>query len=136
MRSSRRNQGLNPEFIPEATPPNSEDSDFAQDFQIKTTVEEEERLRTEEEEENEANKEDVSSDKDERTTVTSNKDVDVDIVFSSDDSIANDSSEESMAVVEKDKVEKKSSKRSKLPDQLLYLINFIFLKFINDYPQA
>lgn len=134
MRSSRRNQGLNPEFIPEATPPNSEDSDFAQDFQIKTTVEEEERLRTEEEEENEANKEDVSSDKDECTTVTSNKDVD--IVFSSDDSIANDSSEESMAVVEKDKVEKKSSKRSKLPDQLLYLINFIFLKFINDYPQA
>lgn len=134
MRSSRRNQGLNPEFIPEATPPNSEDSDFAQDFQIKTTVEEEERLRTEEEEENEANKEDVSSDKDECTTVTSNKDVD--IVFSSDDSIANDSSEESMAVVEKDKIEKKSSKRSKLPDQLLYLINFIFLKFINDYPQA
>lgn len=134
MRSSRRNQGLNPEFIPEATPPNSEDSDFAQDFQIKTTVEEEERLRTEEEEENEANKEDVSSDKDECTTVTSNKDVD--IVFSSDDSIANDSSEESMAVVEKDKIEKKSSKWSKLPDQLLYLINFIFLKFINDYPQA
>lgn len=134
MRSSRRNQGLNPEFIPEATPPNSEDSDFAQDFQIKTTVEEEERLRTEEEEENEANKEDVSSDKDECTTVTSNKDVD--IVFSSDDSIVNDSSEESMAVVEKDKVEKKSSKRSKLPDQLLYLINFIFLKFINDYPQV
>lgn len=134
MCSSRRNQGLNPEFIPEATPPNSEGSDFAQDFQIKTTVEEEERLRTEEEEENEANKEDVSSDKDECTTVTSNKDVD--IVFSSDDSIANDSSEESMAVVEKDKVEKKSSKRSKLPDQLLYLINFIFLKFINDYPQA
>lgn len=134
MRSSRRNQGLNPEFIPEATPPNSEGSDFAQDFQIKTTVEEEERLRTEEEEENEANKEDVSSDKDECTTVTSNKDVD--IVFSSDDSIANDSSEESMAVVEKDKIEKKSSKWSKLPDQLLYLINFIFLKFINDYPQA
>lgn len=134
MRSSRRNQGLNPEFIPEATPPNSEGSDFAQDFQIKTTVEEEERLRTEEEEENEANKEDVSSDKDECTTVTSNKDVD--IVFSSDDSIVNDSSEELMAVVEKDKVEKKSSKRSKLPDQLLYLINFIFLKFINDYPQA
>lgn len=134
MCSSRRNQGLNPEFIPEATPPNSEGSDFAQDFQIKTTVEEEERLRTEEEEENEANKEDISSDKDERTTVTSNKDVD--IVFSSDDSIVNDSSEELMAVVEKDKVEKKSSKRSKLPDQLLYLINFIFLKFINDYPQA
>lgn len=52
MRSSRRNRGLVPEYTPEPTPPNSNNSHFSQDFQIETTLEEEERRRGEEEEEN------------------------------------------------------------------------------------
>ncbi|KAH9824781.1 hypothetical protein DFH28DRAFT_920788 [Melampsora americana] len=50
MRTSRRNKGLVPEFEPEPTPPNSEEIEFTDDFQIETTIEETERRNKEDEE--------------------------------------------------------------------------------------
>ncbi|KAH9816127.1 hypothetical protein DFH28DRAFT_1125558 [Melampsora americana] len=50
MRTSRRNKGLVPEFEPEPTPPNSQEMEFTDDFQIETTIEETERRNKEDEE--------------------------------------------------------------------------------------
>lgn len=109
MRSSRRNRGLVPECTPEPTPPNSSDSHFSQDFQIETTLEEEERLRLEEEEENEKSEEEASTKEVEDITSEGKQ---VDINFSSDESTKSDSSEISVIVIDKDKDSKKSSKHA------------------------
>lgn len=108
MRSSRRNLGLDPEFNPEPTPPTSDDENFIGDFQIETTREEEERYRREENKD-----EETSSNNEDDTVVTMdvvNKDKADDIVFSSESSADDESSEDSIKIVEKDKVESKSSK--------------------------
>ena len=102
MRSSRRNRGLRPEYTPEPTPPRSNESNFSQDFQIETTLEEEERIRREEENERSQSNENIN--------VTSSKDNQADINLSSDDSTKSDSSDESVAVINDSKETKKSSK--------------------------
>lgn len=108
MRSSRRNRGLRPEYTPEPTPPRSNESNFSQDFQIETTLEEEERIRREEENERSQSNDDDESN--ENINVTSSKDNQADINLSSDDSTKSDSSDESVAVINDSKETKKSSK--------------------------
>lgn len=86
MRSSRRRQGLNPELIPSPTPSNSDGSDFVQDFQIETTIEEEDRLRWEEQDHQlSSDKQDENSQDIEDTSMT-NVEKDKDVVLSSDSS--------------------------------------------------
>lgn len=106
MRSSRRNRGLRPEYTPDPTPPQSDASNFSQNFQIETTLEEEERLIREDENEKLQSNEDIGS----------NNNVDVvsarenaDVNLSSDDSTKSDSSDESIAVISESKDNKKSS---------------------------
>ena len=106
MRSSRRNQGLHPELTPEPTPPSSNDSHFTQDFQIESTLEEEERLQREDEEERLSTNE--KSPSIEMNSVESKEDND-DINFASDDSTKSDSSEKSLMIVEEGKSKKSSS---------------------------
>lgn len=107
MRSSRRNLGLGPEFNPEPTPPTSDDDNFIGDFEIETTIEEEERYRKEDNNEvvTPNNNEDDSVD----TVDVVNKDKTNDIVFSSESSADDESSDKSIKIMEKDKVESKSS---------------------------
>lgn len=112
MRSSRRNLGLNPELTPEPTPPSLSDDDFIENVQIETTLEEEERYRMEEERLNQHSEE--HEDKSEQATdVVLNNPIPKDIVFSSDVSMSDDSSEESVKVVEKAKSESKSSENQR-----------------------
>lgn len=105
MRSSRQNLGLNPELTPEPTPPSLSDDDFIENVQIETTLEEEERLNQHSEEH-----EDESE---QATEVVLNNPIPRDIVFSSDVSMSDDSSEESVKVVEKAKSESKSSENQR-----------------------
>lgn len=107
MRSSRRNRGLNPEFTPDPTPPNSESSHFSQDFQIETTLEEEQRLQREEEEERQSVDEERSTLQIESTVL---KEMDNDINFSSESLTKSDSDDQSLVVIEQ-KDNKKSSKQ-------------------------
>lgn len=101
MSSSRRNRGLQPEYTPEPTPPGSNNSHFTQDFQIETTLEEEERLQREEAEERLSTNE--KSPSIEINSVGSD-DENNDINFSSDDSTKSDSSEKSSMIIEEIKV--------------------------------
>lgn len=106
MRSSRRNRGLQPEYTPEPTPPSSNNSCFTQNFQIETTIEEEERIQREDAEERLSTIE--KSPLVEVNSVGSKDDND-DINFSSDDSTKTDSSEKSLMIVEEEKSKKSSS---------------------------
>lgn len=99
MRSSRRRLGLTPEHEPSPTPPNSEGSEFVQDFQIETTIEEEERLRQEDEGNLSSEVEDEQSqDIEETSTIDTTQDKD--IVLSSDSS--DDMKSEELVLTEKD----------------------------------
>lgn len=110
MRSSRRNLGLNPEITPQPTPPSSNDEDFSNDIQIETTLEEEERYRREEEGVDQRS--DIRTDNSSVSTEVVNKDpIKNDIIFSSDVSDSDGSSDESVKIVEKEKLETKSSER-------------------------
>ena len=107
MRSSRHNLGLGPEFNPEPTPPTSDDENFIGDFQIKTTIEEKEIYRKEE------NNEEITSNMNEEDSVDASdvvtKDKTNDIVFSSESSAGDKLSDDSIKIVEKNKIESKSS---------------------------
>lgn len=108
MRSSRRNQGLNPEFAPSPTPSNSDGSDFLQDFQVETTLEEEER------EEREALEKLQSSDKNENSDDNYNSSTieerqTKDVVMSSESSDEDQSEDIVMVEVEEESKLKRSS---------------------------
>lgn len=114
MRSSRRNLGLNPEFTPEPTPPSSNDDDFLGNVQIESTVEEEARYRREDEEAQQRLTEQNSDSNDNSNTVEHSNvlvtnNVLEDIVFSSEALIREDSSNESVKVIENQLGETKSS---------------------------
>lgn len=106
MRSSRRNRVLQPEYTPEPTPPSSNDSRFTQNFQIETTIEEEERIQREDAEERLSTIEKSPS---VEVNSVGSKDDNDDINFSSDDSTKTDSSEKSLMIVEEEKSKKSSS---------------------------
>lgn len=114
MRSSRRNLGLNPEFTPEPTPPSSNDDDFLGNVQIESTVEEEARYRRQDEEAQRRSTEQNSDSNDnsntaEHSNVLVTNNVLEDIVFSSEALIREDSSNESVKVIENQQGETKSS---------------------------
>lgn len=129
MRSSRRNLGLNPEFTPEPTPPASSDENFRADFQIETTLEEEDRYRREENERNESSEvEELENDSTRKEAEVADKakaqpTVSKDIIFSSDTSSNDDSSDESVKVIEKERLGTKSSENHEL---LFLLIRVIY----------
>lgn len=108
MRTSRRSLGLNPEFEPEPTPPASDNSDeFINDFQIETTIEENERTAREDEEERQNNlKNKIGSDKEEIEYIKQIKSKSKDIISSSDDS--EDESSSMSLVLEETKLSKSS----------------------------
>lgn len=107
MRLSRRNKGLQPEFTPEPTPPNSEDSSFTQNVQIETTIEENERYEREPAD-TAAASDDSNSKMEENLTIIQN--VENDILFSSGKSTDDDdSSSEDVMIIENKKTEKNSS---------------------------
>lgn len=86
MRSSRRRLGLKPEFAPSPTPSNSDGSDFRQDFQIKTTLEEEEREKRENEEKALSSEDENAYAQEGEDTLMIELDKEKDIVLSSDSS--------------------------------------------------
>lgn len=85
MRGSRRRKGLNPELTPATSPSNSDESEFLQDFQVETTLEEEERLQREELERQVSSERNEESEENEESSDIE-KTQSKDIVMSSDSS--------------------------------------------------